>query len=184
MVENGKYQFRHSACFSLTRTDGHTRRTGGSEAKRLFRTGLALQAGCRGFESRLPLASFKGTACLTKMSIETLVSRYQLSARSQGLSEKTVEFILLGVKLFNSFMGGITDVRKVKGEDLQRFIIALQQRERWQGCPQNGKGRKLSPSSVNNYARAVRQFWSWLARDGIIKNNPLVLSCINQRNVV
>ena len=94
------------------------------------------------------------------MSIESLVSRYQLSARSQGLSEKTVSFTCLGIKLFDSFLGGISDVRKVQADDLRRFIIALQQRERWQGCPQDGKGKKLSPATVNTYCRAVRGFQS------------------------
>jgi len=58
------------------------------------------------------------------MSIDTLLTRYALSARAEGLSPKTVAHVKLGVKLFTQFLGGIPDVRKVSPDDLRRFIVA------------------------------------------------------------
>jgi site-specific recombinase XerD len=69
-------------------------------------------------------------------------------------------------------LGGIEDVRKISGDDLRRFIVQLQEKTVWEGLPQN-QGRRLSPTSVNTYVRAIKSFWSWLQREGIIKYNPL-----------
>ncbi len=108
-----------------------------------------------------------------KMSIETLLSRYQLAARAAGLSPKTAEHLELSMKLFASFLGGIEDVRLVQTDDLRRFIIASQQRTRWPGMPQGHGGTRLSRNSVSNYVRGVKSFYSWLAREKIIDENPL-----------
>jgi site-specific recombinase XerD len=106
------------------------------------------------------------------MSVDVLLTRHALSARAAGSSPKTVSHVNLGVRLFDDFMGGIKDVRKVKADDLRRFIVALQQRPKWQGMKQEN-GEKISATAVNTYTRAVRSFWSWLKRESIIKSNPL-----------
>jgi site-specific recombinase XerD len=106
------------------------------------------------------------------MSVEVLLTRYGLSARAEGLSPKTVSHVRLGVRLFDDFLGGIPDVRKVSADDLRRFIIALQQRPKWQGMRQSN-GQNISPTAINTYTRAVKSFWSWLLRESIIKSNPL-----------
>ncbi len=46
----------------------------------------------------------KGGDCLTKMSIDSLLTRYNLAARAEGLSPKTVEHVKLALRLFDSFM--------------------------------------------------------------------------------
>jgi site-specific recombinase XerD len=69
-------------------------------------------------------------------------------------------------------MGGIQDVRLVSGDDLRQFILALQQKDKWAGMAQC-KGKPLSPTSINTYVRAIKAFWSWLHREGIIEQNPL-----------
>ena len=106
------------------------------------------------------------------MSVDTLLSRYGLSCRAEGLSPKTVSHVRLGVRLFADFLGGVPDVKKVTGDDLRRFIVALQQRPKWQGMKQ-ANGQKISATAINTYTRAVKSFWSWLLREGIIKSNPL-----------
>ncbi len=36
-----------------------------------------------------------------------------------------------------------------------------------------GRGGRISDTSINTYVRAIKSFWSWLEREGIIKANPL-----------
>jgi hypothetical protein len=67
------------------------------------------------------------------MSIENLMLRYELTARAEGKSPKTVDHVKLAMKLFTSFIGGIQDVSKVKADDLRHFILDLEQRPKWAG---------------------------------------------------
>jgi integrase/recombinase XerD len=100
------------------------------------------------------------------------LGRYTVDARAQNLSPRTVDKMQLGLRLFDDFMGGTPDVRRVTGDDLRRFILALQQRTRWQGTEQ-AKPQRLADESVRTYAQAVKVFWGWLLRKGVITGNPL-----------
>ncbi len=101
-----------------------------------------------------------------------MLSRYRLSARAEGLSEKTISHTRLAMKLFAEFVGGIADVKQITADDLRWFTIGLQQTTKWRGLPQ-GNGKKLSGTSINTYIRGVKAFFSRLKREGIIKNDPL-----------
>ncbi len=68
-------------------------------------------------------------------------------------------------------MGGINDVGQVTADDLRRFIVAIRQKERWAGLPQ-ANGQKVSATTVNTYTRAIKGFFSWLKREGIIEIDP------------
>jgi len=72
---------------------------------------------------------------------------------------------------FDHFMGGISDVTRIEADDLRRFIVALRQKEKWAGLPQ-AKGQKLSGTTVNTYTRAIKAFFSWLKREGILESDP------------
>jgi hypothetical protein len=50
------------------------------------------------------------------MSVATLLNRYSLAARSEGLSPQAVSHTKRIVGFFNTFMGGITDIRKVTAD--------------------------------------------------------------------
>jgi site-specific recombinase XerD len=69
-------------------------------------------------------------------------------------------------------MGGITNVTKIKADDLKRYIIATRDKEKWSGLPY-AKRQKISATTVNTYVRAIKGFWSWFEQEGIIKTNPL-----------
>jgi len=106
------------------------------------------------------------------MSMDNLQNRYELIARAEGASPKTMDHVRLAVRLFTNFMGGIQDVRKVTADDLRHFIIALEQRPKWAGTAHEKK-EKISRTALNTYVRGVKAFWAWLKREGIIKDNPL-----------
>ncbi len=80
----------------------------------------------------------------------------------------------LGLRLFNEFMGGVADVRRVEGDDLRRFIVDLQQRTRWQGMDQAQASRqRLADETTRTYAQTVKVFWGWMTARGAIARNPL-----------
>jgi site-specific recombinase XerD len=132
----------------------------------------AFQAGRRGFESPLPLHQAQRGDLPQKMAIYTLLPKYVLDAKAQGMTDKSIAHVRLAVKLFAEFLGDIPDVRQVTDDDLRRFVVALQQKTKWVGLPQD-KGQKLSGTSINTYVRGVKRYWSWLERKQIIQQNPL-----------
>ena len=107
------------------------------------------------------------------MSIQNLLARYSLTARSQGESEETIKHTTRIVGFFDKFMGGITDVAKIQADDLRRFILDTQEKEKWAGLPQ-AKGQKVSATTVNTYTRAIKGFFKWLNREGIIQTDPFL----------
>ena len=70
------------------------------------------------------------------MSIQNLLARYSLTARSQGESEETIKHTTRIVEFFEKFTGGINDVIKNQADDLRCFILDTQEKERWAGLPQ------------------------------------------------
>ena len=102
----------------------------------------------------------------------TQLAHYTVDARAQNLSHKTVEKMQLGLKLFSEFMGGIPDVRQVTGDDLRRFILALQSKTLWQGREQASQ-RRLADETVRTYAQVVEVFWAWLLSKKTITKNPM-----------
>jgi len=105
------------------------------------------------------------------MSIENLLARYELTARAEGKSPKTVDHVKLAVKLLAGSIGGIQDVSKVRADDLRNFILDLEQRPKWAGTSHE-KEEKLGRTTLNTYVRGIKAFWAWLSREGIIKHNP------------
>jgi integrase/recombinase XerD len=80
---------------------------------------------------------------------------------------------LAAVRYFAKFSGGIEDVRKVTADDLRRFSASLQDKKRWSERSNVKVQSAISRTSINTYVRAIKTFWSWMQRQGIIKYNPL-----------
>jgi len=131
---------------------------------------LASQARRRGFESHHPLHRRETSTCLP-FSLDNLLSRYALVARAQGLSPKTIEHNTRAVRFFQAFLGNTKDVRLIEADDLRRFILANQQRDRWPG--REKRSQKLSSTSVSTYVRAIKSYWSWMKRSGITDQDLL-----------
>ena len=110
------------------------------------------------------------------MDLNSVIKKYDLSARAEGLSEKTVKHTNNSVSYFDRFLGGIDDVSKVTADDLRRFIVDLRGRRRWAGRYEahEAQGKdKISGTSINTYARAIKALWSWMEQQHVIKANPL-----------
>ena len=59
----------------------------------------------------------------------------------------------------------------IQADDLRRFILANQQRNRWPGRAR--RLQKLSSTSVNTYVRAIKGYWSKMKREGLIEHDTL-----------
>ncbi len=69
---------------------------------------------------------YKECACLNKMSVDVVLTKYSLTAKAEGLSPSTISHVGRTVGFFDDFMDGTSDVRQVKADDLRRFIVAVQ----------------------------------------------------------
>ena len=101
-----------------------------------------------------------------------LLERYELYARARGFSLASIKHTRRCVGFFDDFLQGNTDVGKVTADDFRRFLSDLRERPVWGGL-KGEKGRLLSGTSQNTYARAVKAFFGWSKAEGIIANNPL-----------
>jgi site-specific recombinase XerD len=105
--------------------------------------------------------------------INSVITKYSLSARAEGHSEKTVKHTVNSAHYFANFLGGIDDVSKVTADDLKRFIVDLRGRRRWADRSDVQVKDKISGTSINTYVRAVKAFWAWMEQQNIIKSNQL-----------
>ena len=57
---------------------------------------------------------------------------------------------------------------------VREFVVYLQTHEKWHGHPDvHSRDGHLSPTSINNYVRGLRAFFSWLHREGYTDENVL-----------
>jgi len=99
---------------------------------------------------------------------------YRICAKAEGKSPKTIKWVTSSVSYFSNFLGDNYDIGAITANDLRRFIIALQDRDKFSYHPFNKPQRaKLSAQTVNTYCRAIRAFFGYLHREGLIESNPI-----------
>jgi site-specific recombinase XerD len=99
---------------------------------------------------------------------------YRICAKAEGKSPRTIEWITSSVRYFSEFLGHDADITDLTTDDLRRFILACQDSHRFRNHPfTKPQKEKLSPQSVETYARAIRAFFSYLYREGLIEANPM-----------
>jgi site-specific recombinase XerD len=107
-------------------------------------------------------------------TLSDALTAYHISARAEGKSPKTIGWIDFSMRYFREFLGGDPDIAAITGDDLKRFIIALQDSCRLRKHPYaRPQPQKLSPNTVETYARGVRAFFGQLFREGLIDTNPM-----------
>jgi len=106
------------------------------------------------------------------MDIKDIMDRYDLDSRARGYSEKTISHVKASVRYFSQYLGDIEDVNIVTGDDFRRFLVALRERNTWEGLS-FAEERKLSATTINTDSRGIKSFWNWLKQKGIIAENPL-----------
>jgi len=102
------------------------------------------------------------------IELKDLVNYYETFNRSEGKSPKTVKWYR---EVLDRFVGWLelqekpTKLGSIDQMDVREFILWLREKRY--------NGRTLSSSTVNNRVRALRAFFSWLAREEYTETNIL-----------
>lgn len=106
-----------------------------------------------------------------------MIQGYRLYAKTEGKSDQTIAIVEAAVRYLREFLkanGMSTDVKEIGLEQLHRFNLYLQGRQRFAQHPfTKPQGGHLSGGTINGYMRALRAFCSWLEVEGLVESNPL-----------
>jgi len=111
------------------------------------------------------------------VSLPVLTKHFELHNRTEGKSQKTVDWYNHTLQRFARFMNDpgksmlISDIGETQ---VREFILYLQSRQRWQENPylKHAQGN-LAAISVQTYVRAIRAFFNWAYKEGYLPANPL-----------
>lgn len=111
------------------------------------------------------------------ISIDALLNSYQLTLTAMNRSRKTISWYTEILKRYFAFLESsnlLKPLAELGIEEVKAYIINLQQAVRWPNNPHIMKEKgKLSPHSIQGHIRAIKAFWSWLAGEGYIEQNPV-----------
>lgn len=108
------------------------------------------------------------------MSLGELILIYQMFAKSENKSDRTIEATTEDVREYIRFLGGDKLPQDITSIDFREFLIQLQTRPKRTRYPGHSNPTGLlSSESVAHKARSVRAFWSWMFREEFITANPL-----------
>lgn len=120
--------------------------------------------------------------------IDIQIDDFMLFCQSKGLARKTMASYEQTLKLFAMYLQDnhmITDATKVKAEILRQYIKYLQDRGKYTVVVDeqtrvynnpDGRtdiGKKVSTTTINNYIRNIKVFFTYLKEQRIIKFNPM-----------
>ena len=104
------------------------------------------------------------------VSLDKLMLQYEAFNRTEGKTEKTVQWYNLSLHLFNEFLkknNHSTLLRDLDLELIRTYILYLQKRPKFEGHPFiPNRDERLSPVSIENHVRALKGFFNWLHKEG------------------
>ena len=95
-----------------------------------------------------------------KLELSKLVEKFVVHKKSEGLSERTVEWYQQALGLFQTWLAEqemSTCLDDIGGDEVRLFILYLKTRPGLRGL--------ASSHTVNNRVRAIRAFFNWLYRE-------------------
>ncbi len=114
------------------------------------------------------------------------IDRYMLDCSAKGLSKKTLSSYEQTLKLFARYLEDtfdITDVKSVTAEHIKAYIRSIEERGKFQvsaaETPVNyperrgDYGKPVSKTTIANYVRNIKAFYSHLYNEQMIRKNPL-----------
>ena len=88
---------------------------------------------------------------------------YQQDLRLRGKSEYTVTCFLSDLKMFSDYVGRDTPVGRIAKEQLTDWLMKLKFGK---------KGQVPAPKTMARRVTFLKNFFSWLTRDGVIREDP------------
>jgi integrase/recombinase XerD len=109
---------------------------------------------------------------VTKLS--DALTAYRICAKAEGKSPRTIGWVTSSVGYFARFLASDPDILSITGDDLRRFIITLQNTNKFQDHPFNKpQETNISALSIQTYCRGIRAFFGHLLREELIQANPM-----------
>ncbi|HZU67091.1 MAG TPA: tyrosine-type recombinase/integrase [Ktedonobacteraceae bacterium] len=96
-------------------------------------------------------------------SLSACVIPYQQALKLVGKSDYTVTCFLSDLKMFSDFAGRDTPVGRITKEQLTDWLMKLQF---------GTKGQAPAPKTMARRVTFLKNFFSWLAREGVIREDP------------
>ena len=79
-------------------------------------------------------------------TLSDALTAYRICAKAEGKSPRTIQWVTSSVSYFGAFLGDNQDISTITGNDLRRFIIALQDACKYRQHPYTRPQQaKLSP---------------------------------------
>lgn len=122
------------------------------------------------------------------LKIDIQIDEFMNYCQSKDLARKTMASYEQALKLFARYLEDnvkITDATKLTDKIFRAYIVSIQERGKYTIASDNGSkklnnaesrkdlGKKVSPSTINNYTRNIKVFYAFLLEQGMIKKNPL-----------
>lgn len=110
------------------------------------------------------------------LSLEELMMGHRIACLSEGKSQHTIAIIEAALRRLVCYLEERsidTPLVQLGPEELRGFSVYLRHRPRYACHPfTKAQAQKLSGHTINGYMRALRAFWSWLSKEGLITENP------------
>ena len=100
---------------------------------------------------------------MPNFDITTLIDHFEVHNRTEGKSPRTVEWYNEVLRLFLDWLtksGLSTSLDQIGEPEARSFVLHLQQTP-------SRTGKPLSSHSISNRVRALRAFFSWIAKKGL-----------------
>lgn len=114
---------------------------------------------------------------MAAVTIDDLISRYELSNRADGKSPKTIAWYSDMLRSFSGYMKAKQHSCHLSGfviDTIRGYILYLRHKPKFQGHPYTPEQDKLlSPKTVQCHTRALKAFSSWLFVEGYTTENRL-----------
>lgn len=101
------------------------------------------------------------------MKMSVAVEGFILSANAEGMSERTLELYKAQLARFTSWLDD-AEIEAIQAHDLRRFLVWLRDDYR------SPYGKQVSRKSVYNNWTAIRSFFKWAWKDGLVGENPCI----------
>lgn len=121
---------------------------------------------------------------MTEFDVE--IDRFMLDCTARGLSVKTMKSYEQTLKLFAKWLlseNQINSPKEVKAEHLRRYMRSLTERGKYEittaekpnNFPERREdyGKKISSTTIANYTRNIKVFFSYLYDEQLIRTNPM-----------
>ena len=111
------------------------------------------------------------------LELEEMIEGYRLSCRAEGKSPNSIRWYMHKLRIFERYLrseGLPLEVENTTTEHLRRFLVYLRESVKADELNPHkpASSKPLSLHTVRGYAQALKAFFSWATREGLIDKSP------------